>query len=288
MNIKCLATTSVIALASISAVQASTDATVSSESLAVSPVVIAPPLSWSGLYFGAQIGGFSGETKIDTLNGDDKFSVGKDLFPKLSGFMSGFYAGFNIDLGNNIILGVDTDIVRADKDNSKSVDVTIADQDDINSVGLLLESSGIAFQGSDGIEGNDILTKGFTVKEKWSGATRLRLGFGSGRILPYVSGGVAYTQFENVYALSVRKAGGNNVLFSGVVSDATELLVGYTFGAGVDFAVSDRVILRAEYRYSDFGKKNFRDAADNDQDYKDTYDISYKTNDFRVGIAYKF
>ncbi|WP_422614300.1 outer membrane protein, partial [Bartonella schoenbuchensis] len=39
------------------------------------------------------------------------------------------------------------------------------------------------------------------------------------------------------------------------------------------------VILRAEYRYSDFGKKSF---------INDNVEVDVKTNDFRVGVAYKF
>ncbi|AQX30694.1 outer membrane protein [Bartonella schoenbuchensis] len=56
-------------------------------------------------------------------------------------------------------------------------------------------------------------------------------------------------------------------------------MVGYTLGGGVDFAMADNVILRAEYRYSDFGKQKFA---------KDKLELDYQTNDFRVGVAYKF
>ncbi len=56
-------------------------------------------------------------------------------------------------------------------------------------------------------------------------------------------------------------------------------MVGFTVGGGVDLAMKDNIILRAEYRYSDFGKKQF---------VKDTGKFSYKTNDFRVGAAFKF
>ncbi|WP_208442595.1 outer membrane protein, partial [Bartonella raoultii] len=52
-----------------------------------------------------------------------------------------------------------------------------------------------------------------------------------------------------------------------------------TLGAGVDFAMTDNVLLRAEYRYSDYGKKKY---------FKDTAELQYRTNDFRVGVAYKF
>lgn len=66
-------------------------------------------------------------------------------------------------------------------------------------------------------------------------------------------------------------------LFS-AASDDTKMMIGYTLSSSVDFAVADNVILRAEYRYSDFGKKKF----------KDKIELKYKTNDLRIGVAYKF
>ncbi|WP_375608053.1 MULTISPECIES: outer membrane protein [unclassified Bartonella] len=43
--------------------------------------------------------------------------------------------------------------------------------------------------------------------------------------------------------------------------------------------MTDNVLLRAEYHYSDFCKKQFA---------KDEGKLGYKTNGFRVSIAYKF
>ncbi|MDD9330735.1 MAG: outer membrane beta-barrel protein, partial [Bartonella sp.] len=66
---------------------------------------------------------------------------------------------------------------------------------------------------------------------------------------------------------------------SPVSLDDKKILVGYRVGAGVDFAMTDNVMLRAEYHYSDFGKKKF---------YRDQFEVNYKSNNFRVGVAYKF
>ncbi len=56
-------------------------------------------------------------------------------------------------------------------------------------------------------------------------------------------------------------------------------MVGFTLGGGIDFAMTDHILLRAEYRYLDFGKKEFK---------KDYHKLGYKSNDFCVGITYKF
>jgi len=107
------------------------------------------------------------------------------------------------------------------------------------------------------------------VKQKWAGSTRLRIGYAVDRWLPYFAGGVAYARIR----------GGMDILHYS--EDKTR--AGWTIGAGADYAMTDNVLLRLEYRYTDFGEKSyyFADAGAN-------YRIKYNTNDFRVGVAYKF
>ncbi|AQX20151.1 outer membrane protein [Bartonella sp. WD16.2] len=57
------------------------------------------------------------------------------------------------------------------------------------------------------------------------------------------------------------------------------MMVGYILGSGINFTMADSAVLHAEYRYSDFGKQKFS---------KNKLKLDYKTNDFRVGVAYKF
>ncbi|AQX31126.1 outer membrane protein [Bartonella schoenbuchensis] len=116
-----------------------------------------------------------------------------------------------------------------------------------------------------------------TLRQKWSGATRMRIGFVADRIMPYIAVGVTYAQLQDIFSRSVEVAGKEINSFN--LSDETKMMVGYTLGGGIDFAMADNVILRVEYRYSDFGKQKFA---------KDKLELDYKTNDFRVGVAYKF
>ncbi len=94
--------------------------------------------------------------------------------------------------------------------------------------------------------------------------------------MPYVAGGVAYTQLEATHGMV--KVDGSS--FSKTASSETATMVGFTIGGGVDFAMTDNVLLRAEYRYSDYGKKKFFGTEEKE--------YNFKTNDFRVGVAYKF
>ncbi|MGF7157568.1 porin [Bartonella heixiaziensis] len=315
MNIKSLMTTSVIALISASAAQAA-DVIVPRE---VAPVIAAPTFSWTGFYLGAQIGNFSSKVEItDPATKNKLFS--KDNTPKPSGFMGGIYAGSNVDLGNGLILGVETDAVWADRGETKQIFISSSDggkepgaganggqepgagangdkEPGAGANGDKEPGAGANGDKEPGAGANagkeegkalrinraavladDASKEHFTFKEKWSGATRVRIGFvAADRIMPYVAGGVAYAQMQGISTTSEKDASGKAV--STKDFDKTMTMVGYTLGGGVDFAMTDNVLLRAEYRYSDFGKKKFE---------KDEAEFNYKTNDFRVGVAYKF
>ncbi|AQX30139.1 outer membrane protein [Bartonella schoenbuchensis] len=274
MNMKCVITASIFALVSASAAQAA-DMPVQERPTTVLPqVVVAPAFSWTGFYLGGQIGGFSSNSSWVRTSGDIQGILGHNkAFPKFSGFVGGLYAGSNVDFGNGFVLGVDTDIVwsGAKAKASRSSLRT-------GNGARLAARAGVSTRAPALFEGTDNnasrVTESVTFSDKWSGATRVRLGFAFDRIMPYVAGGIAYSQIKAVVA--EERQGVETVIEQ---LSGSKTLVGYTLGAGVDFAMTDSVILRAEYRYSDFGKKSF---------ISNNAEIDLKTNDFRVGVAYKF
>ena len=75
------------------------------------------------------------------------------------------------------------------------------------------------------------------------GSIRGRLGVASRRVLVYATGGVSFAAYDT-------KAGGAN---------ATHTRVGPTVGGGIEYALLNTLSLRAEYRYTDFGR--FTDTA---------------------------
>lgn len=280
MNIKSLVTTSVIAIATASAAQAA-DVIIPRET-APAVITAAPAYSWTGFYLGAQIGGRS----MKTDKGSSTLGY-HDL--KLSGMLGGLYTGYNVDLGNGVIFGLDTDVSfigKKDTINGMNMVVGWGAGKSVDEINKLLDDAKIERKDGLTVAGADDYKETITMKEKWSGATRVRIGFAADRIMPYIAGGVAYTQMQGISALEVKKnrllpanENGGKLIASGNVYDETKTLVGFTLGAGVDFAMTDNVLLRAEYRYSDYGKKKY---------FKDTAELQYKTNDFRVGVAYKF
>ncbi|MBL8578797.1 MAG: porin family protein [Mesorhizobium sp.] len=50
-------------------------------------------------------------------------------------------------------------------------------------------------------------------------------------------------------------------------------------GLGGEYAFTDNLIGRIEYRYTDFGNQHFDDYD---------FDMDLSTNDIRLGVAYKF
>ncbi|MGH6774027.1 outer membrane protein, partial [Brucella tritici] len=111
------------------------------------PVIVTEPIfSWTGAYIGGQIGYGWGKSEFE-----DAFRVKPD------GFLGGLYAGYNFDVGNNFILGIDGDITYNNlKDNYSATDGDIAGD---------LES-----------------------KLRWSGAVRARAGVAFDRFMPYIAG----------------------------------------------------------------------------------------------------
>lgn len=85
----------------------------------------------------------------------------------------------------------------------------------------------------------------FTGKADWQGSIRGRLGYSFGRALVYASAGWAAAHVDADLV--------------GLVNASTsEVYHGYTVGAGVDYAVTDRIFGRLDYRYSDFGSKDLK------------------------------
>jgi outer membrane immunogenic protein len=79
----------------------------------------------------------------------------------------------------------------------------------------------------------------------WQASLRGLVGFDGGAFMPYLTGGLA-----------VANATHEVEFFEPDLSvDATH--VGWTVGAGVEFAVADNVSLNLEYRYSDFGSQEY-------------------------------
>ena len=97
----------------------------------------------------------------------------------------------------------------------------------------------------------------------WAGATRGRIGYAFDRFLVYGAAGVAYADRE----ISVRGAG-----------KSSKTAIGWTVGGGVDTAITENVVARAEYRYTDYGTDRFRGVRSDLTEHRIMAGVAYKFN----------
>lgn len=180
--------------------------------------------------------------QVGYLWGDGDFSsLAGSTGIEPDGWLAGIYAGYNYQMDNNIVLGADADFAWSGADDSST-----------------LTAGGVPVGTLD-------------TEMKWEGALRARLGYAVERFLPYVAGGVAFGKMEGeVY---------NE--FGDYLGSDSDTNVGWTLGVGLDYAFTDNIIARAEYRYTDLG--TFDGSVNGFGSETD-----YQTNDVRLGVAYKF
>lgn len=168
-----------------------------------------------------------------------------DYKPK--GWIGGVYAGYNHQLSNRLVLGFEADI------HGGSVD----------------DNSHWRIPGNAVLPGFDA-----PVNQKWAASARGRVGYAVDRFLPYLTAGVAVSRFEH---------GTRNLVSGASIMAPADNHTGWTVGGGVDWAITDKLVARAEYRYSDYGLKRSGVPG-----IFPAHKVGFSTSDVRIGLAYKF
>lgn len=102
----------------------------------------------------------------------------------------------------------------------------------------------------------------------WMASLRGRIGFDGGAFLPYLTGGlaIAHSNRETV----------------GFASEFDNTHVGWTVGAGVEFAVSEELSIDLLYRYSDYGSKVYNPSP------ATIPEVSLTTHTITAGLHWNF
>lgn len=179
-----------------------------------------------------------------SMDSDPGYGIGYD--PK--GLIGGAYAGYNHQIGN-LVLGAEADFNFASVSRERAPELY------------------------EGEEGNP--DHYGTAESKWNGAVRARFGYAMDRILPYVAAGVAFTNYD----IALWHVGSDDPHFSKKAA-----LAGWTLGAGIEYAATNNLLVRAEYRYTDYGRETWTDPNWADGN----LDVDLRTHDLRLGVAYKF
>ena len=124
-------------------------------------------------------------------------------------------------------------------------------------------------KGSDSSGSGVCSGAGCETKNTWFGTARGRIGYGGwGRWLPYVTGGAAF---------------GNVKMTPASGASTTDTRIGWTAGAGIEYAFLGSWSAKVEYLYADLGKATCEAATCG----IDT-EVKFKANIVRVGLNYHF
>lgn len=181
-----------------------------------------------------------------------------------SGFYIGAHAGWlwaNVD--------VDTDSDDVDFDKSLNGDGFVGG----GLVGANFQADCIVF----GVEGDigwadangnnhiDDLDTDLDIDTGTNAHIRARLGWSAGEFMPFIAGGASYFELDH----------------DSDFENGTENQWGWNIGGGVDWAVSESFILRAEYIYSDFSSADF-DILEN------KFDVDINSSTVRAAVIWNF
>jgi outer membrane immunogenic protein len=241
-------------------------------------VFVPPPFTWTGFYIGLNAGGIwsSGSRSVTLFDPNAAVDGGflNASFPGglgngNAGFIGGGQAGYNWQTGA-FVLGIETDFDGTTL--SKSRDI----------VGPIFGPLGGSFAG-------DFFTLHAKTSLDWLGTTRARLGFVAtpdNRLMIYATGGVAYAGGSSNFSFFDSNGG----FWSGNPSSSR---VGWTIGAGAEYALTNNWTIRGEYLYADLGSSNFTTvanpvAAAEFPGVVANGHINYNASIFRAAVNYKF
>lgn len=228
-----------------------------------SPAFSSGRFDWSGFYFG----GFAGQSEAEFEPGPGLPDLARSAFRNTtlgqtvdmgqfvveqgskrdSGTNFGGFAGYNFLFGD-VVLGLEADYTRADQ-----------------GYGFTDFIARRSFAGGQVIDWSMDTRLGARLHDY--ATARLRMGFAYGRIMPFATIGAAFGRFD---AFSTIDATAAIVTNAYTAAETSRMAMGYplrvgvarkdtwgfgmAFGAGVDWAVTDNLFLRAEYQYVAFGE----------------------------------
>jgi outer membrane immunogenic protein len=231
------------------------------------PVAYGPAHSWAGLYVGASAGFAKGELTdtriVDQFLYPFSYHAEREASDDLSGALYGAHIGYNWQFGH-LVAGLEASINGADIDGS------------------------VAFGQH-------------TVKTElnWYASAVARLGYAEGSWLFYGFGGVAWAQgsvdptagLPNGTYIDGSKLNPTTTVVAMNSSDSDH--IGWTAGFGVEYALSDRFSVRAEYSHVDLGDDTVASGnitatnggMYNSITYHDKADLDFDA--IKVGASYK-
>jgi outer membrane immunogenic protein len=215
------------------------------------PYYKAPPpqaFSWTGCYVGADVGGgWVKDKDTQTLTGTATVS---QFSPTTTANSAGVMAGGYVGCDYQFANGI--------------------------VVGALGDGQWADIRGGSANYPNIFPPSLYQSKVNFEASARGRVGYAFDRVLVYATGGAAWARANEHY-----------VIIGGGFTDTSKTQPGWTVGGGVDYAFTNNLIGRVEYRYSDFGTFSsnvFMTAAG--QGFTENHKLT--ENQVTAGLHYKF
>jgi len=226
----------------------------------------APPVpyfTWDGFYLGVNVGYGWGDNQWTSQGAFELPGVTVTNFdPGTNHVLGGVQAGANYQFGT-WVAGIEADVMALGAKESATGNIFIG---------------GVAAPG---------ITVTGTSQDDWLALFTGRLGWAWDRALLYVKGGVAAGQTKDNFSLFAAGAPGTFIDFG----TKTNVLVGGTIGAGIEYAFAPHWTAKIEYNYVDLGSntENFNivtGGVGGTLTFRE--DIEHKINILKFGANYKF
>jgi outer membrane immunogenic protein len=229
--------------------------------------------NWTGLYFGAHAGygGADWDGYVGTTAGAPAGTIipgSNDPSQTLSdeGGFGGAQVGFNWQLQNRIVLGIEADISWSDIEGSDTFD-----------------AGGPSPASSLWRKPHDLSLDQF-------GTVRARVGYAAGNLMPYVTGGFAWGRTDGDLAVAYYPAG-SSTPFGTSYASTDENHTGWTLGGGIEWALMPNISIKAEYLHIDLGTEEyqFKGTVFNGAPFEtDSFKSDLVVDTVRVGLNYRF
>ena len=234
----------------------------------------AQTISWTGFYGGLNAGyGWARTSSTITPNAIEIGVAGAGNpvnnplpgDPSPEGFTGGIQIGFNKQF-NSFVAGIKADLSYADLDDAKS-------------------ATGATFIGGN-------FQTGLETRLNWLGTIRGRLGMlAADNLLLYSTGGIAFgdakTKLTATNAAPAPGGCGAGAPYCTNGASATSS-VGWALGGGVEYALTSRWNLKAEYLHLDFGSETMTAVDANTPGGEITATAKVRVDIVRLGLNYRF
>ncbi len=184
-----------------------------------------PAFTWTGIYVGGQVGYAWANDKPAWLVYSPTIDFTESFNDSPQGVIGGAHIGYNQQF-HQWVVGIEGSVDGTSV--SKTVVAPLAGFGSSNTIGVTSQSN-------------------------LQGSIRARIGIGWEPLLIYGTGGVAFAGIQNNFV----DTAGTFTGIPGSTASFSNTRAGWTAGGGLEYALTNNWLLRAEYRFSQFGNHGF-------------------------------